>query len=119
MKLPERHVVAQICFDEASRIAVHSQTFSETGPLLLDRIVSANKLSHLVREAKIFCPIPWWKWKMTVLCKDSRRWSRYLYGGSYAVHMWHELWRRAGIDRDTPFPIGSLASHLQMKYSIE
>jgi hypothetical protein len=37
-------------------------------------------------------------------------------GEAHAVHLWHEKWRRAGVDKDARFPAGCLYERLKQRY---
>ena len=38
---------------------------------------------------------------------------------SFAVHLWHEMWRRAGVDVDASAPAGSLYAQLLARHRCE
>jgi hypothetical protein len=78
--------------------------WGETGPRLVNQLVADFDLSRYVQPASTFCPVPYWDWKL--FTDSGRTWQ---FGASTcAVHLWHELWRRAAWDKDCEYPIGSL-----------
>jgi hypothetical protein len=72
-----------------------SITWGETGPLLAASIVTELGLDRFVRSADTFCPVDYMEWER-ILNTAGIRFGRETYG----VHLWNELWRRAGVDKD-------------------
>ena len=86
--------------------------WGETGPRLLAEAVRHCGLSDSVRRPETFCPVPYIDWE-TVLSAD----AALSFGPeTYAVHLWHELWRRSGQDKDARYPAGSLFERLKARY---
>ncbi len=94
MKLPRGHVVAQQCYEAARREDFSKLIWGKTGPALLSRIVSENKLEKFAKSPETFCPLNYWEWE-SLLSQDSKLLQQLTAGKSYAVHLWHELWRRS------------------------
>jgi hypothetical protein len=119
IRLPPGHDVAQFCYDAAVQRGREGLVWGETGPMLLHLAVLAHGLNSLVQGAGIFMPLPYWGWRL-VLCEDASQCLAFLEKSDcFAVHLFHEQWRRAGIDRQTEFPATCYFSHLLQQYGID
>jgi hypothetical protein len=98
IKLPPGHEIARRCYDAAAASDRESLRWGEIGPKLLDRVVTELGAWEHVRDTAVFSPVPWWEWE-TLLGDD----TAYIKEETMAVHLWHELWRRAGISKDWKF----------------
>ncbi len=96
-KLPPGHAVARLCYEAASREDRAKLTWGKIGPLLLDRVVRENELQQFVKPPDIFCPLDHWKWK-SLLSENSKSLVELVTDESRAIHLWHENWRRAGLE---------------------
>jgi hypothetical protein len=96
LKFPRGHPVARLCYEVASREDPAQLTWGKTGPLLVDRIVRENGLQPFVKPPGVFCPLDFWDWKL-LLAENSNPPRLPFTNESCAIHLWHEMWRRAGI----------------------
>jgi Glycosyltransferase sugar-binding region containing DXD motif len=99
IKLPQGHAVARLCYEAASREDRTKLTWGKTGPLLLDRIVCENGLQQFIKAPGVFCPLDHWEWKL-LLSENSKPLAERVMDESRAIHLWHEHWRRAGLELD-------------------
>jgi hypothetical protein len=95
MRLPPGHAVASSCYDAARRENHEQLTWGKIGPQLLNRVVHENNLQDFMVAPEVFCPLDFWNWKM--LLEKSRPSAPLFDDKSYAIHLWHELWRRTGL----------------------
>ena len=70
--------------------------WGETGPALMKQAVEHCGLEDAVQPPEAFCPIPWPEWRRLLDGDDALE----LPAKSYAVHLWNEMWRRGGADKD-------------------
>lgn len=70
--------------------------WGETGPKLLTQLVTDFALDRYIQPPEVFCPIPWSDWRKFV-DPDARI---KLPGKTHAVHLWNEMWRRGGVDKN-------------------
>ena len=88
-------------------------SWGETGPILMQEALVRFDLERFRQSHRTFCPIVHQQWK-TLIEPD-----RKLPGDdSRAIHLWHELWRRAGMDKDGEFPKSSIYEMLKRKYLV-
>jgi hypothetical protein len=116
IRLPRGHAVARLCYEWARRQDRRALEWGETGPQLLGAAVRANVLGDWVKGTGVFCAIPWWEWESVLSDWDIPGRSA-LPAESYGLHLWHEMWRRAGADRLTQPPAGSLLARLWEQYA--
>jgi hypothetical protein len=93
VKLPPGHAVAKMCYDVARRVNRAKLKWGEIGPDLVGRAVAKFDLHDLVKKPAVFCPVPWWEWR-AVLAEDPQPALSALNEDTYAIHLWHEMWRR-------------------------
>jgi hypothetical protein len=99
LKLPRGHAVARLCFEAADRKDRAQLIWGETGPLLVDRIVRENGFQQFVKPPEVFCPLDYWDWDRLLSLNTNPPGPPFT-NESHAIHLWHEMWRRAGIKLD-------------------
>ena len=86
--------------------------WGETGPRLLGQAVQRFDLESHVQPPSSFCPIGYADWER-VLEPDAD-----LAGAPYALHLWNEMWRRAGRDKDARYDPRCLYEGLRARYGL-
>ena len=86
--------------------------WGETGPRLLRALVPQLGLTHAVAPPHAFCPIEYGAW--AALLDAERTWD--FDATTYAVHLWNEMWRRAGQDKNASYPPQCLYEQLKARY---
>lgn len=104
--------VMAYAWEACRRSDPHDLEWGETGPALLGRSVCEHSLEAFVLPPVAFCPWPYDAWRDAL---DPQRGVR-LAPDTWAVHLWHERWRSAGMDKDAAYPAGSLLAGLEAKY---
>jgi mannosyltransferase OCH1-like enzyme len=74
--------------------------WGETGPRLVADLIERFSLGRFRQPRGVFCPIDPGEWKRIVDPNVERRFD----ASARAVHLWNELWRREGWDKDRDFP---------------
>ncbi len=82
--------------------------WGETGPTLVAAAVERFALQASVQPPETFCPFPYTDWRV-LLDPDARA----IPAESYAVHLWNEMWRREGADKDATYDPGCLYERLK------
>jgi hypothetical protein len=88
--------------------------WGELGVNLISRMIFRNEMGRYVQPPDCFCPVS--GYQHNLLVADSSSYT--LPEASYALHWWHELWRRRGIDKYGQFPATSLYEKLKSKYAL-
>ncbi|HEY3038385.1 MAG TPA: glycosyltransferase [Pyrinomonadaceae bacterium] len=86
--------------------------WGETGPRLMASAVKRFSLKRYKKTHQAFCPIDYEDWRSVLqpgfeLLFDER---------TYAVHLWNEMWRAAGQDKDAQYQQGCLYEKLKENY---
>ena len=86
--------------------------WGETGPKLVAEVVRQFSLYSHVKSHKIFCPLGYDQWRE--ILKPEKDES--LFDASYSVHLWHEMWRAAGENKNASYDPKCLYERLKRKY---
>ena len=87
--------------------------WGETGPSLLRSVVAELDLTAHVRAPAVFCPIPYRSWE-TLLTADAPE----IPADAVAVHLWNEMWRRNGREKDGDYDAACLYEQLKTRYGV-
>ncbi len=115
IKAPAGSAVMAYAWDVCRAKDPQTLAWGETGPRLMSEAVPACGLEAYVRRPEVFCPVACEAWE-TVLDPEMT-WP--FDDATYAVHLWHEMWRDAGQDKHGPFPTGCLYEQLKRRYLSE
>lgn len=85
-----------------------------SGPSGLTKMARHTRLWKLAKPFYYFYPIHFSFWRYAF--DDTFRESQDFLSGSYCVHLWNEKIRRAGMNKDGPFPSTSLVHRLMQRY---
>jgi hypothetical protein len=88
--------------------------WGETGPRLLAQVLPQFGLEAMVQASDVFCPVADWEWER--LLDPAATWS--FPESTRAVHLWNEMWRRAGRDKDISHHPACLFEHLKARYDV-
>lgn len=87
-------------------------SWGETGPRLIGELLPRHALDGCLQPPEVFCPIPYNRWRDLLNPGIRWQWS----GKTRAVHLWRQMWRRAGVDTDGDHPPGCLYEELKARY---
>jgi hypothetical protein len=112
LKMPPQSSLMQYLTETCRGKNPDSLRWGETGPNLVADGIRRLSLENYVQAADAFCPFGWYEWDkaldpMFSLC--SRMPAR-------AVHLWNEVWRRNGKDKDAVYHPDCLYERLKAKY---
>ena len=98
---------------------VRTLKWGDTGPKLLTRLVEELGFRFAVLPTRAFCPVPHQRYTELVSADTATQWrSRARLQGAQAVHLWHELWRRSGLDASAAYPPGCIYERLKRRYGL-
>ena len=86
--------------------------WGETGPALMEEAVTKLRMQKFVQPWTVFCPVGFREWR-TLIDPDADMES---VRDSYAVHLWHEMWRAAKQDKDTHYHPASMYERLRRQF---
>ena len=102
-----RYAWARCC--EKDRAAIR---WGEIGPRLMDEAVRRCGLEAYVRPAPVFSPIGFRDW--AAVLDPSIDWT--FDETTHAIHLWNEMWRQDGPDKNGSYPPGCLYERLKKDY---
>jgi hypothetical protein len=112
LKAPKASAVMKEAWAACQRSNPRELAWGQCGPALMQRLVPEFSLQHYVQPPEVFCPLHWPEWDLQL--KPGIRWA---FGAqTVAVHLWNELWRRAGADKNHPQNTDSLFEQLKRRY---
>jgi len=82
--------------------------WGQTGPQLTTAIVERFGLQDSVQPPDVFCPVDYEHWRL-LMKPDAPE----LPPETRAVHLWHEKWRREGLDMDAAYDSGCVFERLK------
>lgn len=86
--------------------------WGETGPGLVAEVVRRFSLERHVKPPSVFCPVPLRDFERLV--EPGASWA---FGEeTRAVHLWHEAWRRVGLDKDMQYHPDCLYERLKRRF---
>ena len=85
--------------------------WGETGPQLMEDAVIRYSLERSVQSWKTFCPLGFREWR-NLLHPEAGVFEN----ESYAIHLWHEMWRSAGQDKNAHYHPACTYERLRRRY---
>lgn len=96
----------------ASRYPTDLLEWGVTGPQLITTLHEQYpQLSFRVEPPSFANPVNWWECPAPLLTPGGR-----LPEDAVFLHCYNEMWRRAGIDKNAPFPVGSIMDTLAQRF---
>jgi hypothetical protein len=86
--------------------------WGETGPRLIAEAVKAFSLERFIKPHPVFCPVGYEEWRAAL--EPGAEWA--FDQSTRAIHLWNEMWRRAGQDKDQPYDPACLYEKLKKRY---
>jgi mannosyltransferase OCH1-like enzyme len=91
---------------------IENLTWGETGPRLITEAVKRFSLEAFKQPAQVFCPVGYAEWDKVLKPGE----DCLLDTPTVALHLWNEMWRRAGVDKNQRFHAECLYEKLKRKY---
>ena len=86
--------------------------WGETGPRLMGEAVRKFSLEEYLKPHQVFCPLGYVDWHK-VLEADA---DLSIVESSYAIHLWNEMWRATGQDKNGQYHHDCLYEQLKRRY---
>ena len=83
--------------------------WGEHGPKLMAKAIAKFGLQASMKKADVFCPLAYNEWENLLLPGDLAAFGAQTSG----IHLWNEMWRRGGRDKDASYPPGYLYERLK------
>ena len=86
--------------------------WGETGPKLIGEVVRRFSLETFQQPSEVFCPLSYSEWDKVL--EPTAVWP--FSESTYALHLWNEMWRRAGQDKNQTYHPTCIYEELKKKY---
>lgn len=112
LKVPAGSAVMRYAWDACQQMDPAELKWSQCGPGLARQAIEACALEAYVEPPEVFCPVHFSEWESML---DASR-ETHFGESTRGIHLWNELWRRAGRDKDGRYPSGCLYERLKQRY---
>jgi hypothetical protein len=129
------HPLMKYLVEEVEGMDMKKVEFAQTGPLLLQKAIKELGLEGYQVPYYYFNPVSWRNVRTSIVGEDTlydvvKKLARpilrpgsgnkglYIHPGSFAVHLWNEVWRQNGLGKNDPYPRRSLYERLKKKYNV-
>ena len=111
IRAPKGSAAMRFAWQTCDSLEPTTLRWGQTGSALVAEVVERFELQSQVQPPTCFCPVPYPKWE-DVLSPDVS-WN---FGQeTHAIHLWNEMWRRAGRGKDETYPEGCLYETLKQR----
>jgi len=105
IRAPAGSQLMQTCYETSIRKDPMTLRWGEVGPALLHEVAMRLDLAGSVLPYWTFNPVPFWQWRDVISSNPAKqlrtRW--HLARQPHAIHLWNEMWRRSGADKDVRY----------------
>jgi mannosyltransferase OCH1-like enzyme len=112
IKAPAGSPVMAYAWEVCQRKNPSELVWGETGPRLMTEAVGRFSLAHSKQPFRAFCPLEYSEWHKVLEPDFEECFGR----ETYAVHLWNEMWREAGQDKNARYHAACLYERLKRKY---
>jgi hypothetical protein len=85
--------------------------WGEVGPRLMAESIRRLSLERFIMKPRVFCPFGYAEWDEVI--DPDKVWDL---SDAYAIHLWNEMWRRHGRDKNQTYHPNCLYERLKGKY---
>jgi Alpha 1,4-glycosyltransferase conserved region len=86
--------------------------WGEHGPQLMERAIAKFCIRALIKDVRVFCPLAYDEWEEVLSSEGVRP----LEENTYSIHLWNEMWRRGGRNKDDSYATNSLHERLKATF---
>jgi mannosyltransferase OCH1-like enzyme len=86
--------------------------WGETGPSLIAEAVTRHSLEQYKKPHYVFCPISYTDWQEVIEANGEIVLNEH----NHAIHLWNEMWRSAGQDKNERYHPDCLYEQLKRRY---
>ncbi len=119
IKTPQDSEIMDYCYEVSMSKNPQELEWGEIGPQMLRSAVKKFGLERYVLGPYAFCPIDWHSWERCIDASRIIAWlekAKMFIFSARAIHLWHEMWRKHGIDKNQTFPETCLYEQLKKRY---
>jgi hypothetical protein len=112
LKAPPQSAIFEEAWDFCRSVNPKNLVWGQCGTALMGTLVERHSLTQFVQPPVAFCPLHYPEWEMQLDPEAS-----WLFGAeTFAVHLWNEMWRRAGSDKNRRWDEQCLYERLKRRY---
>jgi hypothetical protein len=127
MKLPPEDPLAEYCLNVCEQVDPESVQFGETGPVLVNEGIRELGGESYTVPGSVFCPVSYQHIE-DLVSPPLSLWERLkrklwrhqpigeIQGDTHAVHLWNQMWKDAGLDKEGTYPSESIYERLKRQY---
>ena len=117
IRVPAGAEIMDRCYREAASRDSSTLTWGKTGPRLLRKaILELGMESFALPQEHLFrTGAAWWRQFVSGSFLADRRWNAEA-KNACVLHLYNEMWRRAGCDKNGAFPANSIYERLKREY---
>lgn len=112
IRAPEGSELMERAWRECQSKDTRQLQWGETGPSLMHHLAMRLSFCQYARSAEVFCPIDPHRWLQTVIPRRGLQFG----STTCSVHLWNELWRRGGLDKDDTYAPDCLYEQWKHQY---
>lgn len=119
IKAPAGSKIINYCYEASKNRHPEELEFAETGPFLLAAAIKKFNFEKYLSRENTFCPIYYKQWDrvlsgspLITLIEQAKM----ILFRSRAVHLWNEMWRVNGVNKNASFPKRSIYEQLKRRY---
>ena len=113
IKAPARSEVMAYAWEVCDTKDPQQLKWGETGPRLMTEAVGRFSLEQYKKPCHYFNPVDYMDWRRVLDAET----DRLLHEDSYAIHLWNEMWRAAGQDKNARYDPKCLYERLKTSYT--
>lgn len=85
--------------------------FGGFGLTIFQKVMMKYEYMNFMKPPEVFCPINWFELGQLIALNDFQPAPSTL-----AIHLWNEMWRRGGLNKNATYHPGSIYERLKRKY---
>ena len=112
-KAPKGSPVTQYGWDKCLSMDISKMTWGEAGPPLFTEAVHRFDLTKHIISGSLFFPVYYTEAPRAFIDIYAPR----IASDCYSIHLFNEMWRLAGVDKNATYPSASLYEQLKRRYN--
>lgn len=110
IRTPPESEIMKYCLEQSQWHNRKTVLWGTIGPRLLTQAIIALRLDRYVQSPDVFCPYDWF---LSEVDPEGQLLAPAEVSRCHGVHLWHEMWRRAGLDKNATYHENSLFERLK------
>jgi len=112
IKVPRRSQLMAYAWSVCESKDPQQLEWGETGPALMSEAVARLELAAYKKPYQVFCPIRYNDWRKVLEPATGVDLGHTV----HAIHLWNEMWRRAGADKNGSYDPDSIYERLKREF---